>query len=94
MNLPDAAFLRQQAIELEELETSLAKRITKALEKDLKSIQLDLTYEDGSLTYFGANKDKTISLLESKNYKVEIIPEKVLSGGFEKYPEQLRIDWS
>lgn len=94
MELPDASFLRQQAIDLEELETSLAKRITKALEKGLKSIQLDLTYDDGTLTYFGANKDKIVSLLESKNYKVEIIPEKVLSGGFENYPEQLRIDWS
>ena len=92
--IPDANDLRKKAKELEGLEDAIAKHIIKAVDEGSNQLKLNLSYDDGDLNYFGKNKEMMISLLESKNYEVELIPRTILSGGFETYPEGLRIDWS
>ncbi|WP_142955253.1 hypothetical protein [Enterococcus faecalis] len=94
MLIPEADYLRQEKKLLDELENSVAEKIMFAIEKGRTSIVLELTYDDGDLTYHGKNKDKITELLEKKGYELELIPRKVLSGGLETYPEKLLVDWS
>ena len=96
MKLPIAEALRASARNKSELESNLAKLITKAFEEGKTSVVIPTRYSnDEALNYHGKNKDEIHKMLKAKGYVVTIRHEKVLDGGFgTKIPEALIVDWS
>lgn len=96
MKLPMAEALRASARNKAELESNLAKLITKAFEEGKTSVVIPTRYSnDEALNYHSKNKDEIHKMLKAKGYVVTIRHGKASDGGLgTKIPEALIIDWS